>query len=494
MYSGEWIYKQVVANYMLHLTEMFTNSKETQMKNLFKNFTILALVLIIVSISRLSNAQPAGTTKLDDDKYFEITEVEIGAWLSYYSWVLENEGYFAAMKVLPDSNALEPEVWKFIRTKAAVYDERLTSSGQPIGFFNKECKNSKKYGRRLSSVPGSCAYISLPITGITYEQAVSYCEWKTKIQGENKVKYRLPTDEEWKKFAINGLSEIEKVKGLRDSVNTKNCNLFNYKIVCNCNKDLTHGITGIAMFEPEKNRAYDVFGNVSEMTSIKGHSKGGNFTIYAKQCHPDSVQYYIKPESWLGFRCIAEKVNSTSSFNSTTSFYESRLTLSENLNEFVDERDGKKYLTVKIGNQTWFAENLKYKPNEGKCWLPENEEKNINRYGYLYSYETAQNVCPTGWSLPGKTDFEVLLEQENIRGLAINLIASGNSNFDALLGGTHMGVNYVPNGYGTSFWTKTDISNKKIWVMSIGIDNPKVNISEIQKKNSFGYPVRCIKK
>jgi uncharacterized protein (TIGR02145 family) len=57
-----------------------------------------------------------------------------------------------------------------------------------------------------------------------------------------------------------------------------------------------------------------------------------------------------------------------------------------------------------------------------------------------------------------------------------------------------MGVNYVPNGYGTSFWTKTNISDKKIWVMSIGIANPKVSISEIPKKNSFGYPVRCIKK
>jgi len=458
-----------------------------------KRFVTIVLVSGCVLMALFSTAQPAGTVKLSEGKYFEATEVDIGAWLSYYSWMLENEGYFAALKVLPDSNSLDPDVWKFITTKTAVYNERLASTGLPIGFFSKECKGSIKYGQRLSSVPGDCAYVSLPITGITFEQAVAYCEWKTMVQGKGNVVYRLPTNEEWKRIALGGLREHERAKGLRDSLNAKNCSLFNYKMATTCQKGSFQGVSGIALFEPLRNGAYDVFGNVSEMTASKGHSKGGNFTKYAIKSHPDSVQYYVKPESWLGFRCIAVIGNTSDTINSTKQLKEAEVVASGNLAEYIDTRDGKKYLTVRIGNQTWFAENLKYKPAEGKFWLPEKDEKNVSRYGYLYSYETAQNVCPEGWSLPMKGDFETLLNQELVKGLVENLMPSGASNFDALLGGTHIGVNYVPAGYATLFWTTTANTDKKIWVMSIGSDNPNAKIIELPKKSSFGFPVRCIK-
>ncbi len=64
----------------------------------------------------------------------------------------------------------------------------------------------------------------------------------------------------------------------------------------------------------------------------------------------------------------------------------------------TDPRDGNTYKTVNIGEQVWMAENLKYDAGEG-CWVYDNNPTNASIYGRLYNWETAMEVCPTGWHL-----------------------------------------------------------------------------------------------
>ena len=78
--------------------------------------------------------------------------------------------------------------------------------------------------------------------------------------------------------------------------------------------------------------------------------------------------------------------------------------------QFCDPRDGKKYVYVKIGTQTWMAENSNYAP-ESKCHI--DLETNCDKYGRLYEYERAGVACPIGWRLASKTDWSVLMESIN---------------------------------------------------------------------------------
>jgi uncharacterized protein (TIGR02145 family) len=56
------------------------------------------------------------------------------------------------------------------------------------------------------------------------------------------------------------------------------------------------------------------------------------------------------------------------------------------------------------------AENLAFKPTTGNYWAYDNNGSNVDKYGYLYDWQTACNVCPTGWHLPSDAEWTQLTD------------------------------------------------------------------------------------
>lgn len=196
-----------------------------------------------------------------------------------------------------------------------------------------------------------------------------------------------------------------------------------------------------------------------------------------------------------------------------------------NPNLFTDTRDGNVYKTVRIGNQTWLAENLRYLPtvspvNSGSYSSPyyyvynyngtdvtaAKATNNYRDYGVLYNWNAARIACPPGWHLP--TDQEWSILETSLGGGSVaggklkeagllfwntpNLGATNEVFFNIRPGGVRSVANYFAgvkdNG---SFWTNSEESSGNSYVRVFAFDNS--SCSKVYYGKGHGISVRCVK-
>ena len=186
---------------------------------------------------------------------------------------------------------------------------------------------------------------------------------------------------------------------------------------------------------------------------------------------------------------------------------------------FTDPRDGKVYQTVVIGNQEWLAENLAYAPSSGNYWAYDNDDAYVEIYGYLYDWETALDVCPTGWHLPSDEEWKELemalgmsqaaADGTGVRGTNEGSKLAGNaglwtdgalennadfgtSDFTALPGGYR--YDYDPYYFIGSFgnwWSSTEYNASYAWYRVLSYSESDVYRNFSYK--GWGFSVRCVR-
>jgi uncharacterized protein (TIGR02145 family) len=173
--------------------------------------------------------------------------------------------------------------------------------------------------------------------------------------------------------------------------------------------------------------------------------------------------------------------------------------------ELTDNRDGQVYQTIEVDGQTWIAENMKFETT-GDSWVYENDDPNFEKYGRLYTYESAIEACPDGWHLPSNNEWESMInflggptvaggklkEQGTSHWKDPNSFATNESNFGARPGGLrNIDGSYFNESEKGYFWTSTALNSEEAYFQRLSYDRASVIYTTNSKE--MGFSVRCIK-
>jgi uncharacterized protein (TIGR02145 family) len=158
------------------------------------------------------------------------------------------------------------------------------------------------------------------------------------------------------------------------------------------------------------------------------------------------------------------------------------------------------YGIVKIGNLWWMQENMRTEIKPGPSGQPPplirwcyNSDTSLSAtYGGLYNYKAVKYpICPDGWRLPSKLEFEQMVEQEAGNSISA-LLLGGRSEMHLLMGGyIDLKRHSIDFGSSTNLWLADQSSNGSpyVWYLDVlrGINRAVVSTS------TYGYSVRCVK-
>lgn len=201
----------------------------------------------------------------------------------------------------------------------------------------------------------------------------------------------------------------------------------------------------------------------------------------------------------------------------------------------VTDQEGNTYKTIEVGNQRWMVENLKTSTycngdailnvTDGDEWgdlndsstgawaYYGNDSQNDNAYGKLYNWyavEDIRGLCPCGWHVPSKAEWNTLIEHlggEENAGMKMkstgteywespNESANNESGFSALPGGYRdwgPGGPFYNIGEEGYWWSSTGDGTGWDGAWAYNLDWFSEDIWPDEWSREHGLSIRCIK-
>jgi uncharacterized protein (TIGR02145 family) len=153
--------------------------------------------------------------------------------------------------------------------------------------------------------------------------------------------------------------------------------------------------------------------------------------------------------------------------------------------------NAQQFKTVRMGDMVWMAENLN-NPTSAGSWCYNFDNALGQKYGRLYTWEVAKNVCPSGWHLPSDGEWNKLIEYAGGSESAGKLLKNvGGQGFNAMFGGfATIGNFMLLDSYG-AYWSSTSYDSNHAWYIYFTQKDDLVTKTYFTK--SYGLSVRCVK-
>ncbi|WP_291722982.1 formylglycine-generating enzyme family protein [Bernardetia sp.] len=235
---------------------------------------------------------PPNTIWIDGNLFIDKTEVVNLSYLEYLHYMSEDSSYDHYQSQIPTTGAwMNRDIPFSDSVKLAL----------SLGYLEYE------------------GYRFLPVVGVSHEQAINYCKWRSEAVTQSFVssrdtkytfEYRLPTEKEWEKAALATIDTLNE-ENLKYGFNLASVPISSFNLSQKLNQNIEDSLAippTVYAYQNPTNLfgLHHTIGNVAEMITEKGIAKGGSWMHVPLQSTIKERIRYNYPTAWLGFRCVCE--------------------------------------------------------------------------------------------------------------------------------------------------------------------------------------------